>query len=163
MIFKMTLRNIFRHKARTILTLVMIIIGIFIVIIGEGANKGLELQIIDMSIKTDVGKNKIYKKGYYKNKEDKNPIKHLIDNEKTIRDILKNKAVSYRIHFNGSITNGINELGAKFYGINKKEEERVFNRNSQIIEGKYFNKKNELIIGKDFAYLLDLKLILLQF
>ncbi|MDN5305102.1 MAG: putative transport system permease protein [Fusobacteriaceae bacterium] len=158
MIIKMAFRNIFRHKARTILTLVMIVMGIFIVIVGEGANRGLELQIIDMSIKTDVGKNKIYKKGFYAEKEDNNPIEYLIENEKEIRDILKDKAVSYRIHFNGSITNGINELGAKFYGINKQEEDSVFNRSSQIIEGHHFNKENEVIIGKDFADLLNLKL-----
>jgi putative ABC transport system permease protein len=158
MILKMAFRNIFRHKIRTSLTLVIIVVGVMVAILGEGLNRGLERQIIDTSLRTEIGINKLYQKGYYDEKEDNDPKDFLIENEKEIRELLKGKEVAYRIHFNGSVNNGIEELGVSFYGVDRFEEDKIFNRTTYLLEGNFLKNKEDIVIGYELANLLNLKL-----
>ncbi|TDT72373.1 putative ABC transport system permease protein [Hypnocyclicus thermotrophus] len=158
MIFKMAFRNIFRHKIRTFLTLIIIIVGVMVAILGEGLNRGLERQIIDTSIRTEIGINKLYQKGYYDEKEDNDSKDFLIENEKEIREILKNKKSAYRIYFNGSINNGVEELQINFYGVDRSEEDKIFNRSSYLLKGNFLKNKKNIVIGYELANLLNLKI-----
>ncbi len=77
MIYKMAYRNIFRHKKRTFFTLFIMIVGILLAVAGEGLNIGLEYQIIDTLIKSEIGQNKIYKRDFYENKDEEDQLEYL--------------------------------------------------------------------------------------
>lgn len=163
MILTMAFRNIFRHKKRTTLTLVTIIFGIFLGIIGDGLNGGLKWQIADTYIKTMTSTVKLYKKGYYNPDEIRNQVEYsFIDNEKIDEGIGKIPGVisySKRFAFEGKITNGIDELNAKYIGINPSSEDIVFKRRSMLVTGEYFKNDYEesAVIGKDLADSLGIK------
>ncbi len=163
MILKMAFRNIFRHKKRTVLTLITIIFGIFVSIVGDGLNSGVKWQLADVYINTMTSSLKIYPKGYYNPDEIKNQVEYGFQDNKEIDSLIQNmsfvKAYSKRFTFEGKITDGADELNAKFIGIDLEQEEKVFNRSSMMISGKYFPNKEEekIIIGKDLADALKIK------
>ena len=117
MILKMIFRNIFRYKKRTVLTLITMIVGIYLAILGEGLNSGLENQITDIYIKTDTSHYKIYGKDFYLEKDDNDQLEYPIENLEKVEKILKNKDYSKRLLFKGSITDGKEELIAQFIGV----------------------------------------------
>ena len=65
MIGKMAFKNLFRHKKRTILTLITTIVGVLLAIVGEGLNSGLERQVTDISIKSEISYGRIFGKNFY--------------------------------------------------------------------------------------------------
>lgn len=162
MILKMAFRNIFRHKTRTILTLITMSVAIFLAIVGEGLNIGMERQMVDLSIKTDVSKNKIYQRGFYEEIEE-NEVELLdyeIENIEKVEKILKDGIYSKRILFDGNITNGKDDLKVKILGVNPKLENKVFNRKNDMVNGEFLkeNNENEIVIGYELAKLMNLKI-----
>ncbi len=156
MILKMVFRNIFRHRKRTVLTLITMIIGIYLAILGEGLNSGLENQIKDIYIKTETSQYKIYGKDFYAEKDDNDQLEYPIKPIEDIRQILAGKIYSERLFFKGSITNGLEELSTQFMGVNPQEENQVFNRESYMVGGTFVNGGDSLVLGIELARLLDL-------
>lgn len=159
----MAFRNIFRQTKRTILTLITITFGIFFGIVGDGLNAGMKWQLADTYIKTITSTMKLYKEGYYNPEEIKNQIEYgFSDSQELDRSIKKIPGIitySKRFAFDGKITNGTDELNAKYIGIVPEDEEKVFKRKSMIISGKYLENSSEekAILGKDLAESLGLK------
>jgi putative ABC transport system permease protein len=156
MILKMIFRNIFRYKKRTVLTLITMIVGIYLAILGEGLNSGLENQITDIYIKTDTSHYKIYGKDFYLEKDDNDQLEYPIENLEKIEKILKNKDYSKRLLFKGSITDGKEELIAQFIGVESPKENLVFERDKYMVEGSFVDDENSLVVGFEMARLLDL-------
>ncbi|WP_320046745.1 FtsX-like permease family protein [uncultured Ilyobacter sp.] len=156
MILKMIFRNIFRYKKRTVLTLITMIVGIYLAILGEGLNSGLENQITDIYIKTDTSHYKIYGKDFYLEKDDNDQLEYPIENLEKIEKILKNKDYSKRLLFKGNITDGREELIAQFIGVESQKENLVFERDNYMVEGSFVDNENSLVIGLEMARLLDL-------
>lgn len=162
MIFSMAFRNIFRHKKRTILTMITVIFGIFAGIMGDGLNSGMKWQVADIYTKTMTSTYNIYKNGYFNEEEKNDPIEYMFE-EKDGKKIVENRdeiiAYSKRLIFEGSVTNGIEELKTKFAGVYPIEENRVFERDKSIVAGKFINDNSEdkIVIGSDVASILNLK------
>ncbi len=70
MIVRMAYRNIFRHRVRTILTLISLALGIFFIVLGVGVNIGMERRIIKVMRATEVGDGKVYGRGYFQDRYD---------------------------------------------------------------------------------------------
>ena len=163
MITKMAFRNIFRHKIRTILTMVAVFFGIFITLFGVSVNNGMTRYAITQFIKTDIGVFKIYKKGFYEEKNDLDPLKYTIEDSKriksTIREVFPDAKVETRLAFNGSMTDGDSDLPIRIIGIDPKNENEIFLRKDSVINGDYLLEKDseEILIGEKNAELLKLK------
>lgn len=155
MVYKMALKNLLRHKKRTMLTLITSIVGIFLAVIGEGLNSGLEVQATDLSIKSEISYGRIFAKDFYAEKEDNNILEFPID--KNIEKDLAGIPFSRRITFGGSITNSEEELGVNYIGVNKISENVVFEREKYITQGDFLNEPMGIVIGYDLANLLNLK------
>ncbi|BDU51099.1 ABC transporter permease [Haliovirga abyssi] len=157
MIVKMAYRNVFRHKIRTGLTLVTIIFGILIAILGAGLNDGLKKQLIDTYVKTDIATNKIYLKGFYEDKDNNNPLDFMIKDEKKLDKILKGSIYTKRIKFSGKIIKDDLDMPAMFLGVYPNEEKKVFKREKYMLKGNFFKNKNGVVIGSELANNLKLK------
>ncbi len=158
MILKMAFRNIFRHRIRTALTMVTMIVGIFLALLGEGINSGLEVQVKDIYINTETANYKLYANGFYDDKEDNDQLEFPIKKSDSIAGLLKENKFSPRISFKGSITNGLEELSVDILGVDKDMENSVFNRNGYMDSGTFLNKPEGVVIGSDLFQLLNLKL-----
>jgi putative ABC transport system permease protein len=156
MIGKMAFKNLFRHKKRTILTLITTIVGVLLAIVGEGLNSGLERQVTDISIKSEISYGRIFGKNFYEDKENDDILEYPIENN--VLNKLKGIPISKRISFTGSITDSKEELMTYFMGVNKDEENKIFQRSNYIIYGNFLNNKNDIVVGEELAKLLNLKL-----
>ena len=161
MLFQMALKNVFRNKKRTLITLAAVFFGVFLSVLANGLNKGLEWQIGDLYIKTDTSALKIVNESYQID-DLTNPIDYPINKYEPITKVLAGnpdvKAFSPRISFHGSLTNGVNEIRAIGLGVDPVHEDAVFHRSEGIVSGCYLKTGEQgIIIGADLAGLLELK------
>ena len=155
MIIKMAFKNLLRHKKRTLLTLITTIIGILLAVVGEGLNGGLEKQVSDISIKSEISYGRIFGKGFYEDKENNDILEYPIDMN-SLKG-LENIPLSKRISFTGSITDSKEELATYFMGVNKTDENKIFDRDKYIVSGNFLQNNNDVVIGEELAKLLKLK------
>lgn len=158
MIFKMAWRNLFRHKKRTILTLVTISVGIFISIFGEGINRGMYSQVKNTLRSSSLGYYKIYGSGYYEERLTNDPLEYPIKNYQKLEKLLAATKHSSRLVFKGTLTDRSRSLNVNFIGMNKNEENSVFARDNYMLEGSFETGTASVVIGYKLAELFDLKL-----
>lgn len=162
MLMQMAVKNVFRNRRRTVITVLAVFWGVLLSVVANGVNKGMEWQMGNMFIKTDSSSLKIVNRDY--NLDDlENPLDYPIKNEGKILPVLKDtpnvKAYSPRITFHGSLSNGSDEVRAMGLGVDPKREDQVFARSSGIVRGHYLAPGEEgILVGKDLAKLLGLNI-----
>jgi putative ABC transport system permease protein len=160
MIFRLAIKNIFRNRRRTILTLTAITFAVFLAIVADGFNKGFEWRTGNLFMKTETGIAKIVSHDYELEDID-NPLDYSIKNYYPIINRLKLeprvKEFSPRVTFSGRLNNGVEDIKATGIGIDPLQENAVFNRSKGIIAGSFL-KPNEsgIIVGAKLAELLEL-------
>jgi putative ABC transport system permease protein len=152
MIIRMAYRNIFRHRTRSLLTLVSLAFGIFIVILGVGLNLGMERHIIKITRDVSIGDYKLYKKGYFDDRFENadSRLDFMIDNN--IDSILEKYNFSKRTVFQGTITTDTYDYPVKVIGGNIKDEEKLFQRTKYLLTG-----KEGVVLASKLAKNLNLK------
>ncbi len=157
MILKMAYRNLFRHKKRTLLTIITMIVGIMLSVVADGTYSGLENQVRKTYIETDIGLYKIYAQNFYEEKYDNERLEYFIEEEGEIDKILKGKKYSKRLIFEGNITSLEKQLNTTFIGVEKEDEEKVFNRSLYMTKGEFFFDNNKVVLGYALSNLLELE------
>lgn len=160
MLLKMAFQNILRNRKRTIITLTAVFFGVFLTIVANGFNKGLEWQIKNLYTKTDTSDFKIVAHNYVID-ELKNPIQYPIKDDVALTRILMGdrivKSFSPRISFYGSLSNGIDEIRSLGIGVDPVLEDAVFHRSRSIVSGRFLKRYEEgIVIGEQLAKLLNL-------
>ena len=158
MIVKMAWRNLFRHKKRTVLTLITISVGIFISIFGEGINRGMYSQVKNTLRSSSLGYYKIYGKGYYEERLTNDPLEYPIDNYKELEKMLVGIKHSSRLVFKGTLTDRARSLNVNFIGMNKDDENSVFARDNYMLEGSLDMGNASVVIGYKLAELFELEI-----
>lgn len=158
---KMAIRNVWRNRRRSIITILAIGMGLMLVIFIRGFMSGLTKQMLDGFIRVQSGHFQICAKGYNK-KARLLPLDISIGNPEKIiseiRDIPEIEGIAPRIRFGGLISSGLNSFGILGIGIEPKEEEKVLAIMQKISVGnKLDDKDGYVIIGKKLAEDLDLK------
>lgn len=159
MILKMAFRNLFRHKQRTLLTIITMIVGILLSVVADGTYGGMENQVINTYINTDTGYYKIYPKDYYEDKYDNEPLEHFIpkETEEELDKVLAQKRYTKRLAFNGKIINGADELNALFLASDIHKEINVFHRDRYMVEGSFEHDREHVVLGSELAKILHVK------
>lgn len=161
MLMQMAFKNVFRNKRRTLITLVAVFFGVFLSILANGMNKGLEWQIGNLYIKTDTSALKIIHRDYQVD-DLNNPIDYPLPDYQKITKALTGfpdvRAYSPRISFQGSLSNGVNEIRAIGLGVDPTREDAVYDRRAAIVAGRFLKpREGGVVIGTDLAKLLGLK------
>jgi len=167
-IFKIALRNLSRYKRRTLLTSLLIIIGVIMVVVFSGISKSFKDMMIGTITDSMLGHMQIHKKGYVSS-IDNLPL-HLNMNAmqiKKIKSILDEhekeiEAYTFRIKFGAMLSNYEQTTNIRLTAVNPEMEnkasptlvERIIN-----FPGKpdAFIKEGELIVPENLAKGLKLK------
>jgi len=154
-LIKMGIRNIFRSKKRTLITLSAISIGLALLIIGLSLMNGIDKQSINNIIRSQTSHIKIFKKGY-KEKRDEFPMNLTISENSPIFSFLEKLktvlAVEKRVIFAGSLIKDNDELPCIGVGIDVLKDPKVFNIKESIISGGWLQEgKEQVLIGENFA------------
>lgn len=158
MIFiKVSWRNIWRNKKRSVIVLSSIVIGIIAIIFFEGLSVGLVNQMVDNQIGIHTTHIQIHKYGFNDEKLVQNylPNSDRILNE--LGQINEIKNFSQRIISYGLITTAENSAGIQIVGIIPEREKYVTRISEYLIEGNYFlTNKKEILISRRLARSLGL-------
>ena len=159
-IIKISWRNIWRNKLRSLVVILSIIFGLLGGIIIIAMSYGLNDERMNNAVDTYLSHIQIHNILF---SEDYN-IKHTINNldliEKAINDDERVVSYSKRIVLNGMLSNSNGSYGIQVKGIDPEEEVKVTNTYEKIIDGEYFRSKrdNTILVGKKLADKLNLKL-----
>jgi putative ABC transport system permease protein len=125
---KIAIRNIFRHKTRTLITLSTIIFGCVALIFAGGFFEDIFYKMRESYIKAHTGHIQIFKKGYLE-KGRIEPYSYLIDNPgQTITLINQIEGVKFttsRLQFSGLMSTGENTISFIGIGIEPQYEQAV--------------------------------------
>ncbi|AZR72176.1 ABC transporter permease [Anoxybacter fermentans] len=160
-LIKLALRNITRHKRRTLLTAVVIAFGIFIYILSDSLLLGMEERGFNNIIDMETGHLQVSDQNYWKER-DQMPLDNLVEFNTKLAAVLKKtphfKALAPRLKFKANLNNGFDELPIMVIGIEPEKERQVFTTEEYLVEGSMLTKgKYEAVIGKSLAELMELQ------
>ena len=159
-LIKISWRNIWRNKLRSLVVIFSIVFGLLGGIIIIAMSYGLNEERMNNAVDTYLSHIQIHNNLF---SEDYN-IKHTINNldiiEKAISEDERVVSYSKRIVLNGMLSNSNGSYGIQVKGIDPDEEIKVTNTHEKIIDGEYFRSKrdNTILVGKKLADKLNLKL-----
>lgn len=160
-LIRLAIKNLSRHRKRTLLTAGIIAFAVFFYIFLDSLMLGMRSKSLENIIDFESGHLQVANKNYWQ-KRDEFPLEDLIkvDGEiiDTINEVEGVKGISPQLKFIARLNNGIDEIPVPVRGIRPENEKNVFKIGDYFLEGNYFNNdENKAILGKELADLMDLK------
>lgn len=158
---KLALRNVLRHKGRTVLTLLSIVVGVVGLILSGGFVKDIFVQLGEMLIHSQSGHLQVMRSGFFDHGA-RRPENYLIDDPEPLRRELSAlpgvKDVMGRVYFVGLVNNGRSELPIVGEGIEPAREARL-GSNIVITAGRQLQDSDldGILIGDGLARALGLQ------
>lgn len=159
MIVVMAWRNIWRNKARSIVIMISIILGLLAGISILALYKGMIHAKVRTVIDREAGHIQVH---HLQFKDDYLPEFTITDTNAVakIKLIPGVKAATQRVITTGMITTTTGSAGVSIYGIEPESEKAISKLDQKIVDGNYFNTdtRNPIVIGKKLASKMKLKL-----
>ena len=128
MLFKLALRNIFRQKLRTAMTLGAIVFGVVGLILSGGFVQDIFVQLGEAVIHSQTGHLQVFRKGFLE-RGARQPQAFLIDDPvalaQRVQSVPEVKEVAARLSFSGLLNNGRRDLAIIGEGIEPDKEARI--------------------------------------
>ena len=125
---KLAVRNVFRNRVRTLITLAAISFGCISLIVAGGFFEDTFLQMREGVIHSHLGHIQIYKKGYLE-KGSARPFDYMIENPDEIKKLISSiehvKFITPRIAFSGLLSTGENTVSVIGQGVNPEGEQVI--------------------------------------
>ena len=159
--WKLALRNVLRHKARTGMTLLAIVAGVVGLVLSGGFVQDLIEQFGEILIHSQSGHLQVSRQGYFSHGA-RSPEKYLIaDPEPLRREIAAQKGVEDvmgRLYFAGLLNNGRSDQAILGEGLEADREARL-GTGLVMVAGRALkgDDAHGMMIGKGLAHALKLK------
>ncbi len=159
--WKLALRNVFRHRSRTALTLAAIVFGVVSLIMSGGFVQDFFIQLREATIHSQFGHLQVYRAGYYQLGR-RSPYQYMIDApDRIIADLSQLDQVvdiTPRVNFSGLLSNGRTTFPIVGEGIDP-ERELQLSTYITITSGTNLPKNDvyNIIVGQGVANALNLK------
>jgi len=160
MIWSIAWKNIWRNKARSMVILGAIALGLLAGIFAIAVMAGMVDERVENAINNEVSHVQIHHQKYLQNDE---PQYTILNAQDVIAEAEKTPgvvAVSSRLRINGMANTSGNSTGVMIYGIHPEKEKKVTKINQHIIEntGEYLfeDNRNKILIGEKMAEKLNL-------
>ena len=157
---KLALRNLFRQKARTAMTLLVIVFGVAGIILSGGFVEDIFIQLRDATIHSRLGHIQVYDKGYYELGR-RDPYRYMIEEPGELSSQLQHwpavVQVMQRVNFSGLLNNGNTDLPIIGEGVEPAKEARLGSF-FFIVEGRQLSPDdaNGVLLGEGVARSLNL-------
>ena len=158
---KLAIKNLWRHRNRTLITSTIIAFAIFYYILLDSMIGGMTQMSYQTLIDYEAGHLQLVNQAYWVEEEELPLENLLVVDEQIISDIEKLKGYrgsSPELNFQALLNNGINELPVIGKGIDPERFDDVFFLEDQYVEGSMFSTgQYQAVIGKRLADLLQLE------
>jgi putative ABC transport system permease protein len=125
---RLAVRNVFRNKVRSVITLAAIAFGCISLIVAGGFFEDTFLQMREGVIHSHLGHIQVYKKGYLENGSAR-PFDYMIENPDEIKKLISSiehvKLITPRIAFSGLLSTGENTVSVIGQGVNPEGEQAI--------------------------------------
>ncbi len=161
MLFKLAVRNVFRHTRRTLITAFAISIGLTFMILIDSMFAGIENQSIRNILETDNSELVVYPRGFFENRF-LFPLDSLIEgasalSQKLVKENPDVSSATPRLRFSSMVIGPQAELFAFGVGIDPVKDQQVFKLKKYISAGRFLKEKGDLIVGSGLAKELNVK------
>ena len=127
-LFKLAIRNVFRHRGRTLMTLASIVFGVAALILAGGFIEDTIVETGESMIRSSTGHLQVARNGYWQYGA-RSPEKYLMENPETLRRELAAVSgvddVMLRIGFSGLLGNGHTDWSIVGEGVEPAREKRL--------------------------------------
>lgn len=159
--WKLALRNVLRHKTRTGMTLLAIVVGVVGLILSGGFVHDIFTQLGEMLIHSQSGHLQVAKEGYFARGQ-RSPEKFLLQDPEPLRTRILAQAgvadVMGRLYFTGMINNGHTDLPVLGEGVEPAREARMGSGMVMVSGRRLLDAdSNGMMLGQGLAASLDLK------
>lgn len=160
MLIQIAWRNIWRNKARSLIVISSITIGVWAGIFILSFSWGMYKNNIDESVYRQLSHIQIHHPSFGEENDSKFTITNTDEKIKQFLSDERIASVSSRVISSGMITSPTTASGVKIIGINPPSEITQIRLNESVREGTYFEsgKENEILIGEKLAKKLKVKL-----
>ncbi len=158
--WKLALRNVFRHRLRTTMTLMVIVIGTVGLNLSGGFVHDIFRQLAELLIHSQSGHLQIARQGYFE-RGTRSPEKYLIDDPRPLREAVAGapgvRAVMGRLYLTGLLNNGRSDLPVIGEGV-EPEGERTLGTSLVITAGRALEAGDQygIMLGQGLAQALKL-------
>jgi putative ABC transport system permease protein len=159
--FKLALRNVFRHKGRTALTLAAICFGVIGLMLSGGFVEDIFIQLGETSIHSQTGHLQLAKAGFFTHGS-RSPEKYAVPNYRDVAASVSAMAevdqVMARVDFSGLLNNGRSDLAIIGEGLEPEKEARL-GTHLRMVEGRQLSKADNygIVVGEGVAKAMKLK------
>jgi putative ABC transport system permease protein len=159
---RLALRNVFRQKLRTGMTMAAIVLGVIGLILSGGFVQDVYFQLGEALIHSQSGHLQVARQGFQAYGT-RSPEKFLVDQPESVRQaILKQPEVAdvmARINFSGLISNGRNDLPIVGEGV-EPDKEAQLGTHVRFVEGRQLEKGDAdgVVLGEGIAHALKLRI-----
>jgi putative ABC transport system permease protein len=153
--WKLAIRNLFRHRGRTALTLVAIVFGVAGLVLSGGFIEDIYIQLREMTIRSQLGHIQVYRAGYYERGRS-SPHEYMIPNPDEVAARLAKQPgladVLVRLNFSGLLSNGRSDLPVIGEGVQPDKEAKLGTIMS-ITAGRMLEQRdrNGMVVGRGLA------------
>lgn len=159
---KLALKNLTRHKRRTLITASVIALGLFIYVVVDSLMTGLEEMSFDNLINLESGHIQLTDRAYWDEREQA-PLENLITFDEAIQNVLNEtshvEGFTPRLKFVANLNNGVDELPVSVIGVDPTMENGVLDTAKYVKEGEMITSGTyTALIGKGLAELMELNL-----
>ncbi len=159
MLFKLSWRNIWRNKRRSLIVMTAIAIGITALVLTDAIYNGLLIEMLDNQIRSHIAHIEIHSRGFNDNKVIENSMKEYGNVEKALGTNPNIAYFSRRIITYGIISSASNSSGITIVGVDPAPEANITKIRASVIAGHYLDSsRNEIIISKKLAEKLSVEL-----
>ena len=158
---KLALRNVFRQKLRTGMTLLAIVFGVVGLTLSGGFVQDMYFQLGETIIHSQSGHLQVLRAGFHA-QGTRSPEKFLIDKPELIKKMLLAQPqvddVMERVNFSGLISNGRSDWAIIGEGVEPEGETRL-GTHLHMVEGRQLAKNDtySILLGEGVAFTLKLR------
>lgn len=156
-LFKLALRNVFRNRRRSGLTLASVIIGLAALFFIQSLIKSLQAEMVDRAIGVFNAHLQVQSK---KSEDPKIPefsFGQVQEVEKILKEDPEVAAISKRILLTALAASPANSLGSGVFAIDPEDEKQLSSIASYVKEGHFLSGPKQVLIGRTIAKNLDLR------
>lgn len=158
MMLTLAWRNIWRNRRRSIIVILSIVVGLFIIILDESLERGFMAQLLDNQINAHLSHVQVHRKGFTDNPvvqstiPDPARVAALVDTDRSVA------AWSRRVIVYGLVNSATASSGVAIVGVDPAAEQGITNIAQSVAEGKYLGgSPREALIGRKLAEKLDVR------
>ncbi|HBC03862.1 MAG TPA: ABC transporter permease, partial [Aequorivita sp.] len=152
MIIKLSWRNLWRNRRRTLITVASIVFAIILANIMDSLLLGLNKQMVDSLVGVYSGHFQIQQEGYWEDKSLHNSFVPNDSLETALEGTEGIKGFSYRLESVALAATNKMTKGTLVMGIDPDKEKNITGFDKKIIQGNYLGEtNNQALVGKGLA------------